>query len=261
MSTSETNVLITLFTGLIILTILLLLFVVSIIRHQRSSIKQYKLCVLRDIKLIEEERKRIAADLHDDLGSILAAIRLSVDNMYEMDPANAFLGKTISYIDLSILRIKQISHNLMPSILQARGLGAAIDELVLDIKTASKIKVSFINLCPEDGFQPENTILVFRITQEIITNILKHAKATKIEILYSTNNRSLILVIGDNGIGFDTSRLSKSRKSFGLKNIQSRLELLEAKYFIESQLNKGTIYKIEIPLSSMKQQYEKAFSN
>jgi signal transduction histidine kinase len=261
MFTKETGIFITLITGLIILTILLLLFVVSIMRQQRKSIKDYKLHVLRDIGLIEEERRRIAADLHDDLGSILAAIRLKAENMYDVDPTNSFLKKTIEHLDLSLGRIKQVAHNLMPSILKVKGLGAGIEELVLDIKTGSKIKVAFTNTCNEEDFLPQNTILVFRIVQEITTNILKHAKATKIEILYSNNKRFLLLRIGDNGIGFDPVLLKKNEKSFGLKNIQSRLELLEATYYIESYPNKGTTYRIKIPLSSLKHQYEIAYPN
>lgn len=258
MFTKETGVFITLITGLLILTILLLFFIVSIIRQQKRSIKDYKLHALRDMALIEEERKRIAADLHDDFGSILAAIRLRSETMHENDPNNSLLKDTIKHLDLSLIRLKQIAHNLMPGILQSRGLGAAINELLLEIKTASNMKISFINTCNEQDFLPQKSIILFRVIQEIITNIVKHSKATTIDLLYSTSKRHLILTISDNGIGFIPIHSQKSGKNFGLQNIYSRLELLDATYSLETYPEKGVTYKIDIPLSSMKYHYEVA---
>ena len=260
MHSTETGIYFTFITGLAVLTILLVLFVISIIQQQRKSIKEYRHQVLRDIALIEEERKRIAEDLHDDLGSILAAVRLGLETIQEQNPDNPVTSKTISHLDHSIEKIKEISHNLMPGILQARGLGAAIDELVAEIRSAKKTRVTFENTCVEQDFLPGKSIIVFRVLQEILTNTLKHARSSQIRIVYTQSDNRIVLQISDDGIGFIFEPASFMQKKFGLQNIHSRLELLEAKYTLRSAPGQGTSYQIEIPLSSMTDGHEKKIS-
>ena len=178
MQGSETGIFFTFITGLTVLTLLLLIFVISIIRQQKQRMREYRNQVIRDISLIEEERKRISADLHDDLGSILAAVRLGLESVHEKNPNILGISKTIGHLDHTIIRLKEISHNLMPGILQQKGLGAAIEEIVSEIRSTQKIKVHFKNNCIDQEFLPEKSILVFRVIQEILTNILKHSNAS-----------------------------------------------------------------------------------
>jgi signal transduction histidine kinase len=258
---TETGIYFTLITGLTVLTIVLVLFVISIIRQQKRRMKEYRNQVIRDISLIEEERKRIAADLHDDLGSILSAARLALESIQEKNPGILSVPKTIGYLDHSIIRLKEISHNLMPAILQQKGLGAAIEEIVTEIRSTNKIKVFFENDCIDREFLPEKSILVFRVIQEILTNILKHANASEIHIAYTKRGNWLSLQINDLGIGFQVDQQNMNSKQFGLQNIRSRLELLDAKYILQSSIGAGTGYQIEIPLLSLTLGHEKTITH
>jgi signal transduction histidine kinase len=248
---SQTSIYLTLITGLSVLAVLMILFGISFIRNQRKSIMDYKERMLREIALIELERKRIAADLHDDLGSGLAAIRLGVESLSNLNPSAPIGKKITSALERSIERLKEISLNLSPKVLHARGLVAAIKELEAEINSTVKIHLSVNATFIDTGFKPENTILVFRIIQEIIANALKHAQATKITVDLHTKKNDLDLRIADNGIGFDAEKLKRNDKQSGLSNIQSRLEILNASVKLETGKSKGTSYSIKIPLNSL----------
>ena len=251
MHTTETGIYYTFIIGLTTLTLLLVIFLTSYIRQQKQRMREYRNQVLRDINLIEEERKRIAADLHDNFGSILATARFGLENLTEQYPSNPLTKKILGQVDQSIYRIKEISHNLLPGILQAKGLGAAIEELAEEIRLLGRGKVYYENHCTENIFAPEKTILIFRVLQEIVTNSIKHAGANTIRISCRQEPKKLILIISDNGIGFNPDTLRTTDKQFGLQNIRYRLELLDGKYTLHSSPGHGTQYLIEIPLSAL----------
>jgi signal transduction histidine kinase len=100
MYSTQTGIYFTFITGLSVLTILLLIFVISVIRQQKKRLREYKAQVLREINMIESERKRIAADLHDDLGSILAAARLGTESICDASPGNALPLKVLSHMTI-----------------------------------------------------------------------------------------------------------------------------------------------------------------
>jgi len=239
------------------LTLLLVIFVTTYIRQQKQRMREYKNQVLRDFNLIEQERKRIAADLHDDLGSILASVRLGMENLADANPSSPVAQKTLAQVDHSIERIKEISHNLLPGILQAKGLGAAIEELAEEIRLSGKTKVFFEYNSPDKDFAPEKTIFVFRVLQEILTNSIKHANAGVIQIQCTSQNNQLVVTVSDDGIGFTEEKIESKGKKLGLQNIRARLELLEGQYVLKSSSGNGTHYQIEIPLTSIIQSHEK----
>ena len=257
MHTTETGIYYTFIIGLTMLTLLLVIFVTTYVRQQKQRMREYKNQVLRDINLIEQERKRIAADLHDDLGSILASVRLGMENLAEGNPSNPIAKKTLELVDHSIERIKEISHKLLPGILQAKGLGAAIEELAEEIRLSGKTRVLFDNECLVKDFVPEKAIFVFRVLQEILTNSIKHANADLIRIQCTTQDNQLLLTVSDNGIGYTPEKLGRTEKKLGLQNIRARLELLEGHYDLQSSPGHGTQYKIQIPLASLIQSHEK----
>jgi signal transduction histidine kinase len=251
MASTETGIYFTLIMGLSVLTVLITLFGISLYRWQRTSIREYKNRVFREIALVESERKRIAADLHDDLGSNLAAVRMGLETLCEQATDKIAATKTIGQLDKSLVRLKEISHNLLPAILQAKGLCAAMKELVDEITISGKINIRYVQQCPDSTFLPEKSILVFRIFQEILSNSLKHAQASRIQAEITLVNNQVVLNVSDNGIGFTETKNLGFQKSFGLGNIRSRADLLEASLTLQSGAGKGTSYHIKIPLTSL----------
>lgn len=207
--------------------------------------------VLKEMSLIEEERKRISIDLHDDIGTTLASVRMDLENILVGIPGNTRIIKSIGYIEDTRQRIRQIAYNLMPGILLSRGLCAAIQDLADEAESVKNVKIHFNNDCDDRNFDPAKCIMVFRVIQEIISNALKHSGASQIVITCSGRNRQLTLEIRDNGKGFDPGFHNPLEKHLGLQNIQTRLDLLHALYALHSTPGEGTRYDIQIPLTIM----------
>lgn len=251
MLSTETGIYYSFFAGLTILVIMVTFFLISVSRQQRRWFKKVKEQVVRDMSLIEEERKRISIDLHDDLGSTLASVRMDLENVLVDMPENIRIIKTIGHVENTRQRIKEIAHNLMPGILLSWGLCAAIHDLVEEAKSAKKVKIHFNNDCDDKAFQPAKSIMVFRIIQEILSNALKHSGASQIVISCSTRNQYFTLEIMDNGKGFNLETNNLTGKHLGLQNIRTRLELLNATCTVQSSSQEGTRYNIQLPLNIM----------
>jgi len=239
--------------GFAVLTLLVILFVITIIRNHRIKVNIERDQILKDIQLLEKERSRIAADLHDELGSLISAIKINLECLDTSEnPENiAILEKTGTYIDTTMQKIREISNNLMPKILEQNGIIAAVTDFINMIDVKSKINIKFSHeLIDESSIPEEYKPHLFRIIQELLNNAVKHAKATHILIQIILKNQNLIMTIKDNGIGFDENIDITKIKSDGLRNIIRRTELINGKIILESQLNKGTNYTIEITLKN-----------
>ncbi len=205
------------------------------------------------IEAQENERKRIAGDLHDSVGQMLSLTKLHLSGL--MDIPGTFAPEheeTISasarIIDEACQEVRNISHNLMPGPLIRLGLTAAVKELVRKINLSEKIKASFVNNLNSDRLDENLEISLYRIVQEILNNILKHANATKIGITLNRYKKEYLdLVVIDNGIGFDTE-LIKTSSGIGWKNIYSRLAIINGTMNIRSGKNSGSHISIRILL-------------
>jgi signal transduction histidine kinase len=251
MLSTETGIYYTFFAGLSVLVIMVVFFLILVFKAQKRRFKEVKGQVLRDMSLIEEERKRIAIDLHDDIGSTLASVRMDLENLLTDVPGNNRIIKTITHVENTRQRIRQIAHNLMPGILLSWGLCAAVEDLTEEAESAGNIKVHFNNDCDDKNFDPAKSIMVFRVIQEIVSNALKHSGASLIVINCSGRNHQFTLEISDNGKGFNLDNNNSSGKHLGLHNIQTRLTILNADYTIHSSPLEGTLYTIKVPLHKM----------
>jgi signal transduction histidine kinase len=239
--------------GFAVLTLLVILFVITIIRNHRIKVNIERDQILKDIQLLEKERSRIAADLHDELGSLISAIKINLECLDTSEnPENiAILEKTGTYIDTTMQKIREISNNLMPKILEQNGIIAAVTDFINMIDAKSKVNIKFSHdLMDESSIPEEYKPHLFRIIQELLNNAVKHAKANQILIQIVLKNQNLIMTIKDNGIGFDENIDITKIKSDGLRNIIRRAELINGKIILESQINIGTNYTIEIPLKN-----------
>jgi len=248
MHPEETRIYYTILIASAVLAMLFAFFVITIIRHQRRKMALENEKLVAEILLLENERSRIAADLHDELGALISAVKLNLqclDTVSEQD--TLILEKTGGYIDTTMQKIREISNNLMPKALQRKGLFNAVAEFTEMIGHKDGLKVRY--QCDVNGLEvdPEIQIHIYRIVQEIINNALKHAKASIIDVRFSAKKNILQLDISDNGAGFDTG-LAEKKNGHGLQNIMRRTDMLHGTTYLDSQPGKGTIYSIEIPL-------------
>jgi len=253
-----------LFFGTIAMLALTIGLIVFIIFHQRKVIRfqmqlqkmefdQQKMLLNASIRLQEEERQRIAADLHDDAGPLLATARLYLnENLVNLDKTtqlqNIYNAKQI--IDDTIQLIRNISHSLMPPTLKNFGLESAVNDLFQKISSSGSMNASSRFHDYRERLQPETELIIFRVIQELVNNILKHSNASFIHLTQNTNNNKFFIRLHHDGRGLtqsDFEKLNKSSVGLGLKNIQSRLKVLHGKIFFEKDISQ-TYFKVTIEL-------------
>src|SRR5690242_17221233 len=164
-----------------LLAAVLLFFIISIIRYHRKYVKLQKERIHAEITIQENERKRIATDLHDSLGPLLSSVKLqinSLDSTSEND--QHIINKAGRHLDEIIANLREISHNLLPNTLQRKGLTEAIREFTGNQSKRNGTKIDFYQL-QQVAIAPEMEIHVFRMVQEIIHNTLKHAHAKNLQ--------------------------------------------------------------------------------
>ena len=239
-----TAVLITAF----VLGIIITYFIISIMRHQRRNLELHKLNIMAEITQIEKERARIAHDLHDEIGPLVAAVKMKI-NSFELydDGDKTEMVKTNRHIDDILKRIREISFDLMPTSLLRKGIGTATKEFVDLLNNNTSIKFYFE--CEKDiPVSEQKSINIYRIIQEIVHNTIKHSKATELHIKLQQIKNKIVLELADNGIGFNYEKESAENAGFGLKSLLRRIEVIGGQMFLDSKIGKGTTYTFEIPL-------------
>ncbi|MFT4153198.1 histidine kinase [Parafilimonas sp.] len=197
----------------------------------------------------EQERTRLAKDLHDGLGGMLSGIKYSLNTMKGnliMTPENAqAFERSIDMLDSSIQEMRRVAHNMMPEALVKFGLDAALRDFCNEINQSGALSISYQSI-GLDNTQLDQTIAitVFRIVQELINNILKHAAAKNAIVQLSRSNEQLAITVEDDGKGFDKEILKRT-KGIGWGNIENRVEFLKGKLDIDASPNKGTSVLIE----------------
>lgn len=221
-------------------------FVYTIIYQQRKIVKWQQARIRAEIELLENERKRIASDLHDEIGPMLSAVKLQINHLEPLEETElAALEKSSEQIDTVIQRFRDISYNLLPNTLVRKGLITAVEEFIYRVKPPEGLLISFT--ADAIDFPKESEINLFRIIQEIVHNTIKHARASTLVVELRQRGSSVILKTTDNGIGFTYEEKMHYANGLGLLNLQSRVEVLRGRLKIQTEQGKGTIYIIEIP--------------
>src|SRR6478752_3644045 len=248
--------------GMLVLTIGLIVFIIfhqrKVIRYQmrlqRLEQEQQKMLLNASIRLQEEERQRIAADLHDDAGPLLATARLYLnENLVNQDKTTQLqsIYNAKQIIDDTIQLIRNISHSLMPPTLKNFGLESAVNDLFQKISGSGTINASCRFHDYRERLELEREQIIFRIIQELVNNILKHSNASFIHVTQNTNGNKFFIRMHHDGRGLtqaDFEKLNKSAVGLGLKNIQSRLKVLQGNIYFEKDMSQ-TYYKVTIELS------------
>ncbi len=209
---------------------------------------------LRSMILGEEnERKRIAQELHDGLGTLLATVKLhfnAVQNDVPKIPKITNYKKAYDLLENACSEVRKISYNMMPGILQQYGLEYAVKDMCNSINDTQGIQVSFIPFGLDQLLERYVEVSVYRITQELLKNILKHADASEVIVQMTLENNNFNLLVEDNGRGFDIEHATQ-KSGLGLKSIRSRVALLKGEFQIESIPGEGSTFNIDFPLKSM----------
>jgi two-component system, NarL family, sensor kinase len=225
---------------------------------QKDELQQQKIRELeKDKQLVavdsmlkgqEEERSRLAKDLHDGLGGLLSGVKFSLSNMKDnliITPDNmAVFERSLDMIDTSIRELRRVAHNMMPEMLTKFGLDEALKEYCNTVNATKLLSVKYLSIGLETRIEKSSEIIIYRIVQELLNNILKHAAATEAMVQLIKEDHRFSIIVEDNGKGFDTS-LQTNNKGAGLTSIQSRVDYLKGQLDIHSEIGKGTLVTIE----------------
>jgi len=193
----------------------------------------------------EKERSKIAADLHDNLGSKVATLKLYLDSFNDKDGFDSFYEKLKIIVNNTYDDIRKIGSNKNFGALINKGLIPSTKAIANQISDSKKISINVINVDVKKRIENAIEIQVFRIIQELLTNIIKHAQATEAIVQFSEHENVLNIIIEDNGLGF---RAEDSRQGVGLSNIEKRVEKMNGEFVIDSTIGHGTTVILNIPL-------------
>lgn len=216
---------------------------------QEVIIQQQDIATKSIVAAEESERQRMSATLHDGLGQLLSAAKMNMQAIEtkakEDDKTLKSYQKILSLLDDSIKEMRSVSHQMMPGAFMRFGLGAALKELIEKIDTNTlevNLNVDGLN----ENYDSNIEIVLYRIFQECVNNVIKHAKATKLFISLSQTDNYIDATIEDNGIGFDLK--DTQGKGIGLENIKTRINFLKGILDVNTAKGKGTLIAFHIPI-------------
>ena len=197
----------------------------------------------------EEERSRLAKDLHDGLGGLLSGVKFSLSNMKDnliVTPDNmAVFERSLDMIDTSIKELRRVAHNMMPEMLVNFGLDEALKDYCNSVNATKLISVKYQSFGMDARLDSSREIIIYRIIQELLNNVLKHAAASTVLVQLIKEGKQLNILVEDDGKGFDTDMHDKN-KGAGWTNIRSRVDYLQGQLDINSDAGKGTSVTIDL---------------
>jgi signal transduction histidine kinase len=220
---------------------------------QAAIIHQQDIASRAIIEAEENERKRIAGDLHDGLGQMISAVRMNLSGLADRitistESDKLLFDKTIALTDESCKELRVVSHNMMPNALLKSGLSSAVKDFI-DKIDHSKLQVQLHTEGLNERLHSSVETVLYRVIQEIVNNVIKHSSANRLDISLFKDAEGISCTIEDNGKGFNQEAKEKS-DGIGLKNIQARISYLKGSVEFDSAPGRGTLVAIHIPLSS-----------
>lgn len=217
--------------------------IVQIAVEKKNQEVMYQKEILQSvIQTQEEERIRIAQDLHDDISSKLNIVSLNTHllktpNLSEAEYAE-ITDNIVSLTAKALENSRRIAHDLLPPVFEKFGLHAAIEELVLEFSTAKNVQINYENELDFSVLDVNKQLHIFRILQELLNNSMRHGKATGISITFVSKNKQNTCVYTDNGVGFNMN-FGNQKRGIGMQNIESRVSFLGGNINVQSEINKG----------------------
>jgi signal transduction histidine kinase len=222
-------------------------------QHARETAERNQDLAGRLINAQEAERTRIARDLHDDLSQQLAGLSMMLSGLKRKTDkvsADADIDRTIAALQVHTTAladsIRDISHELHPSVLEHAGLAATLERHCADVEKHHGITVSFSADDNHGSLTPDVALCLFRVAQEALTNAVRHARPGTIRVTLTVTNESIALSVVDDGIGF----VPDSGSGLGLRSIDERVRLAKGHITLESQPGRGTSLLVRVPLAT-----------
>lgn len=221
-----------------------------------------QMLLLNSLEVQEAERRRIARDLHDEVGVLLSVTKMSFNGLGKKikdENLAAELVKSRILLDDSIATVRKISKELTPTSLENFGLVAAVEDFLNRIKDSTKLNIHFDADFREDlRFSAKQELMLYRIIQELTNNVIKHANANELEVrLTHKPAEELKLVFFDNGIGFNFTAANAISTGLGLRNIQSRVNVIKGNLSVISTPETGSRFNITVPLEAANEKKRK----
>jgi signal transduction histidine kinase len=228
---------------------------VSFVEERERVIRQQQEA-MRILDVQEEERKRISRELHDEVGRALTAINMNLAFLQRDGAAEAaaLLSKKIADIGSQLVgamdTVHKFARELRPAMLDQLGLVPALRSYMKEYAQSTGLPVRFRGSIDGERLNAEQETVLFRVVQESLTNVAKHAQASGVDVTLRTVSNGIRMRIKDNGRGFvvDRERFAKGKKRLGLLGIQERLRLVDGRFEIRSSPGKGTTVEVEVPL-------------
>ena len=228
-------------------------------RSNKELLKQYKqrkILSKRLIDLLEKDRPKMAVELHDHIGQVLTSLKMNLEIIHDnLGPADTALEaeiKTAEEKAIQLLKdVKNISHGLKPVLLDTLGLAPALRELFTDVERDTDITIDFFSSDFPQRLHPEKELAIYRVTQEALSNIIKHSRAKKVFVNLFERKEVVSLSIEDDGLGFERDKIKstlESKKALGLIIMEERITQVGGEFSIESQIGQGTLLSVEIPI-------------
>lgn len=256
----------------IIVTVALLLFALLLLLYFRQRFKHTRLMAYNEQKQHDErinnllstqetkalesmvqgqenERKRLAQELHNHFGSLLATIKVNLSAIDEKVISNHHTLTTL--VDQACTDIRNLSHSMNMGIADNFGLVPALKELTLYLQQANGLEVEFSASMNQEQMSAENEIIIYRIVQELVSNVLKHAEASKLSILLTCFDKEFLIniLVQDNGKGFDIQKTQKNNSGMGLKSLRKMIAGLHGNIIFDSHPASGTTVNIDLPFT------------
>lgn len=232
----------------------------QLLAEQQKTLEEQKVSnILKEQELIaidamilgqEKERRRVADELHDDLGSLMAAVKLQFNSLEAKEKKGNLetFSKTEELIDEAYGKIRAIAHAKNSGLMAKQGLLQAVNQMAEKISIVKGLEISVSDHGLDTRLENSMELTLFRIIQELLTNVIKHAEATEVNIHITNHGDTLNVLVEDNGKGFKTHQITNTANGMGLKSIDKRISHLQGSLDIESELTKGTVVIIDIPI-------------
>ncbi len=256
------NIYVLIITGISGSFLLVVSFIIIQIRNQNrlfmqkkkldeAEIAHQKELLQTVIESQEAERKRIGQDLHDDVGTALSNLRITIEmfNQDEKISADNFRGKSKGIIDKVIQDVRNISHNLSPPGIELYGFLGALEELCESIEESGAFTININNRAGDlpDMLNQQKALSLYRVMQELLNNTIKHARAENVIIDFEVEGDDMLIGYSDDGIGMPVEE--KMKRGMGISNIESRLGIIDALFSIDASTDKG--FKINIRVKNI----------
>ncbi len=235
------------------LVMLVLVGVLGIyLKNKKGETYQQQQLTKAIINAEESERKRIASDLHDGVGQMFSAVKMNLAGLIgridlPKDEDRFLAEKTLALVDESCKEVRVISHKMMPNFLLKSGIASDIRNFIEKVDE-QKLKITFETNGFSDQLEYNEEVILYRVIQELINNVIKHAQANELRLSLEKTNKHIQVKVADNGKGFNYEN-ALAKGGLGLKNILVRIEYLKGTISFTPNQSSGTTVKINIPLA------------